>query len=95
MGGLAIGLSRTAATEFSFFVSVPVMMAATVFELVDSRDLLTVEYLPALTVGFVTSFVSAAIVVKAFLRYVSGHSFAAFAWYRIVFGAALLLFFLR
>jgi undecaprenyl-diphosphatase len=95
MGGLAIGLSRTAATEFSFFVSVPVMIAATMFELISSRDLLSAEYLPALAVGFITSFVSAAIVVKAFLRYVSSHSFAAFAWYRIVFGAALLLFFLR
>jgi undecaprenyl-diphosphatase len=95
MGGLAFGLSRRAATEFSFFVSVPVMIAATLFELVDSRDLLSAAHLPAMAVGFVTSFVSAAVVVRAFLQYVSRHSFAAFAWYRIIFGTLLLLYFLR
>jgi len=95
MGGLAIGLSRPAATEFSFFVAVPVMFAATIFELVSSRDLLTAASVPLLAVGFIASFVSAIVVVKAFVRFVSRHSFAPFAWYRIVFGAALLAYYLR
>jgi undecaprenyl-diphosphatase len=91
MGGYALGLSRRAATEFSFFLSVPVMFAATLYDLLKSRGALSAVDAPAFAVGFVTAFVSALIVVKAFLRYVSQHSFAAFAWYRIVFGAALLL----
>jgi undecaprenyl-diphosphatase len=95
MGGMAIGMSRTAATEFSFFVAIPIMFAATAFELVSSRDLLTPAFVPVLAVGFVTSFVSAAIVVKALLRFVSQHSFVVFAWYRIVFGGLLLVYYLR
>jgi undecaprenyl-diphosphatase len=94
MGGMAIGLSRTAATEFSFFVAVPIMVAATGYELMSSRELLTPDLVPVLAVGFVTSFVSAAIVVKALLRFVSRHSFAPFAWYRIVFGGLLLVYYL-
>jgi undecaprenyl-diphosphatase len=91
MGGYALGLSRRAATEFSFFLSIPVMVAATLYDLLKSRGALTAADAPTFTVGFVAAFVSALIVVKAFLRFVSQHSFAAFAWYRIVFGAALLL----
>lgn len=91
MGGYALGLSRPAATEFSFFLSIPVMVAATLYDLLKSRGALVASDAPAFAVGFVTAFVSALIVVKAFLRFVSQHSFAAFAWYRIVFGVALLL----
>lgn len=91
MGGLALGLSRRAATEFSFFVSIPIMIAATMFELISSRELLSTDVIPVLAVGFITSFVSAVIVVRAFLRFVSRHSFAPFAWYRILVGAILLL----
>jgi undecaprenyl-diphosphatase len=94
MGGYALGLSRRAATEFSFFLSIPVMFAATLFDLVKSRGALTAADVRAFTVGFVVAFVSALVVVKAFLGYVSRHSFAAFAWYRIVLGGAL-LFLLR
>jgi undecaprenyl-diphosphatase len=94
MGGMAIGLSRPAATEFSFFVAIPVMFAATLYELASSYKLLTAAVAPVLAVGFVTSFVSAAIIVKALLRYVSSNTFAAFAWYRILFGAGLLLYYL-
>jgi undecaprenyl-diphosphatase len=93
MGGYVLGLSRTAATEFSFFLAIPVMFAATLFDLFKSRAALSPADAPVFAVGFLISFVSAAIVVKAFLAYVSHHSFAAFAWYRIVFGAALLAFF--
>ncbi|MFZ5624195.1 MAG: undecaprenyl-diphosphate phosphatase [Gemmatimonadota bacterium] len=90
MGGYALGLSRVAATEFSFFLAIPVMVAATVFDLLDSLDALSAADIPVFAVGFVTAFISAVIVVRGFLRYVSGHSFAAFAWYRIGFGLVLL-----
>lgn len=91
MGGYALGLSRRAATEFSFFLSIPVMFAATLYDLFRSRGVLGAADAPAFAVGFVVSFVSAVIVVRAFLGYVSHHNFAAFAWYRIALGVALLL----
>jgi undecaprenyl-diphosphatase len=91
MGGYALGLSRRAATEFSFFLSIPVMFAATLYDLLKSRGALGAADLPAFTVGFVVAFVSAVIVVKAFLGYISRHSFRAFAWYRIALGVAILL----
>ena len=91
MGGYALGLSRRAATEFSFFLSIPVMVTATCYDLLKSRDALTLADAPAFAVGFLVAFVSAVIVVKAFLGYVSHHSFAAFAWYRIALGIFLLL----
>src|SRR3954470_11501237 len=91
MGGYALGLSRRAATEFSFFLSIPVMVAATCYDLLKSRDALSLADAPAFAVGFLVAFVSAVIVVKAFLGYVSRHSFAAFAWYRIALGIFLLV----
>jgi undecaprenyl-diphosphatase len=91
MGGYALGLSRRAATEFSFFLSIPIMFAATLYDLFKSRGALGAADAPAFAVGFVVSFVAAVIVVRAFLRYVSHHSFAVFAWYRIVLGVLLLL----
>jgi len=92
MGGYALGLSRRAATEFSFFLSIPVMFAATLYDLLKSRGALGAADLPAFALGFIVSFISALIVVQAFLGYVSRHSFNAFAWYRIVLGGAILLF---
>ena len=91
MGGYALGLSRLAATEFSFFLAIPVMLAATLYDLLKSWAALVPGDIPLFAVGFVVSFLSALVVVKVFLAYVSGHSFKAFAWYRIVFGTALLL----
>jgi undecaprenyl-diphosphatase len=91
MGGYALGLSRRAATEFSFFLSIPVMFAATLYDLFKSRGALSAADAPGFAVGFVVAFVSALVVVKSFLRYVSHHSFAAFAWYRLALGALLLL----
>jgi undecaprenyl-diphosphatase len=91
MGGYALGLSRRAATEFSFFLSIPVMFAATLYDLLRSREFLALADAPAFAVGFVVSFISAVVVVKAFLGYVSHHSFAAFAWYRIALGGLILL----
>jgi undecaprenyl-diphosphatase len=92
LGGYALGLSRRAATEFSFFLAIPVMFAATLYDLLKSAGSLTAADAPAFAVGFVVAFLTALVVVQGFLRYVSRHSFTAFAWYRIVFGALLLLF---
>jgi undecaprenyl-diphosphatase len=91
IGGYALGLSRTAATEFSFFLAIPVMVAATLYDLLKSWSSLSSSDVPFFAVGFLVAFVSAVIVVKGFLTYVSRHSFAVFAWYRIVFGLLLLL----
>jgi undecaprenyl-diphosphatase len=91
LGGYSLGLSRIAATEFSFFLAIPVMFAATLYDLLKSWSVLAVSDIPLFTVGFIVSFVSALVVVKAFLSFVSGHSFKVFAWYRIAFGAVLLL----
>jgi undecaprenyl-diphosphatase len=90
LGGYALGLSRVAATEFSFFLAIPVMLAATMYDLLKSWSALTPADAPMFAVGFVVSFLTAVVVVRAFLAYVSGHSFGAFAWYRIVFGIVLL-----
>jgi len=95
MGGYALGLSRTAATEFSFFLSVPVMIAATSFDLLKSREALSLADFPIFAIGFIVSFVSAVVVVRAFLRYIGHHSFTAFAWYRIVLGGLLLWWYLH
>jgi undecaprenyl-diphosphatase len=91
MGGYLLGLTRVVATEFSFFLAVPVMLAATLYDLFKSWSSLAPSDAPMFAVGFLVSFVSAIVVVRAFLRYVSAHNFSAFAWYRIVFGALLLL----
>ncbi len=91
MGGYALGLSRTAATEFSFFLSIPVMFAATIFELRSAWPTLSAADVPAFAVGFVTAFLSALVVVKLFIGFVSRNSFAVFAWYRIALGVFLLL----
>src|SRR5205085_426837 len=95
LGGYALGLSRIAATEFSFFLAIPVLLAATVFDLLKSWSTLTTADAPVFAVGLVVSFVSALLVVRAFLSYVSHHSFRVFAWYRIAFGILVLLLLAR
>jgi len=91
MGGLALGLSRMAATEFSFFLAIPAMLGAALIKLVKVRDLVTAADIPVFTVGFVVSFISALLVIRGLLSYVSRRSFVPFAWYRIFFGALLLI----
>jgi undecaprenyl-diphosphatase len=91
MGGYVLGLSRTAATEFSFFLAIPVMLAATLYDLLKSWHVLSTADIPVFAVGFVVSFLSAVVIVRGFLAYVSRHSFAVFAWYRIAFGVVLLV----
>jgi len=93
MGGLVAGLHRTTATEFSFFLAMPVMVAATAFELYGNFGGMTRDDLWAFAVGFTMSFITAVIVVKLFLRFVAHHDFTIFAWYRIVFGTLVLLYF--
>ncbi len=90
MGGYVLGLSRTAATEFSFYLAVPVLAAAALYDLLRSLDHLALAHVPLFAVGFLVSFLSAIVVVKAFLRYLVSHTFNAFAWYRIGFGLLLL-----
>ncbi len=90
MGGLVIGLERKVAAEFSFFLAIPTMFAATGYDLVRNRAVLSVSDVPFFIVGFVTAFLSAVIVVKAFLKFVSRHDFKSFAYYRIVFGLIVL-----
>jgi undecaprenyl-diphosphatase len=92
IGGLVVGLSRQAATEFSFFLAVPTMVAATTYDLYQSRAFLAWSDMPLFTVGFVVSFFSALIVVRWLLHYVARHDFRAFAWYRIVFGLVVLVY---
>ena len=90
LGGYALGLSRTAATEFSFFLAVPTLAAAAGYDLLKGLPLLSARDVPIFAVGFLVAFVSAFVVVKAFLRYVAHHTFSAFAWYRIAVGGFLL-----
>lgn len=93
LGGMCFGLSRQAATEFSFFLALPIMFAATGLDLIQARDLLSIDDAFIFLVGFVVSFVSALLVIRALIKFVGQHSFAIFAWYRIVFGLLLLFFF--
>lgn len=90
IGGLLYGLSRKAATEFSFFLAVPTLGIASLYELYQHGHLFTREDVAMFAAGFVASFVSAAIAVRALIRFISRHDFTVFAWYRIVFGLIVL-----
>ncbi|QAX81819.1 undecaprenyl-diphosphate phosphatase [Candidatus Pseudomonas adelgestsugas] len=88
--GLLSGLSRTAATEFSFFLAIPTMIGAAVYSCYKYRDLCQQDALPLFAIGFVASFIFAMMTVKALLKFIASHSYAAFAWYRIAFGLIIL-----
>ena len=90
IGGMLFGLSRVAATEFSFFLAIPTLLAATGYEFVKNRALLVGSDLSMIGVGFIVAFVSAFLVVRWLLRYVAHHDFVPFAWYRIAFGVVIL-----
>ncbi|MBI6553250.1 MULTISPECIES: undecaprenyl-diphosphate phosphatase [Pseudomonas] len=90
IGGLLFGLSRKAATEFSFFLAMPTMVGAAVYSGYKYRDLFQPADLPVFAIGFVTSFIFAMIAVKGLLKFIASHSYAAFAWYRIAFGLLIL-----
>lgn len=91
IGGMLFGLSRRAATEFSFFLAVPTLFAAGAYDLFKHRALLSADDLGLFGVGAVTAFVSAFLCVRWLLRYIATHDFTLFAWYRVVFGGAVLL----
>lgn len=91
MGGYANGMTREAATEFSFLLSFPVMIAASGYELIKYRDLLTTEMLTTLSLGFLVAFISALVVVKWLIKFVRSHSFVGFGVYRIIFGILVLV----
>ncbi|OQA35091.1 MAG: Undecaprenyl-diphosphatase [Betaproteobacteria bacterium ADurb.Bin341] len=90
IGGLLFGLSRKAATEFSFFLAIPTLIIATLYELYKERALLHAADLGMWAVGFISAFISAFLCVRWLLRYISTHDFTVFAWYRIAFGLIVL-----
>ncbi|WP_200915797.1 undecaprenyl-diphosphate phosphatase [Jeongeupia sp. HS-3] len=91
IGGLFLGLSRKAATEFSFFLGIPTLGAASIYSLLKFRHALDSADIGVFAVGFVASFIFAFIAVRALLRFISTHTFIVFAWYRIAFGLLVLL----
>jgi undecaprenyl-diphosphatase len=93
MGGMLFGLSRKAATEFSFFLAIPIMFAATFYDLYKHWGLLHAQDFATFAVGFATAFVSAFFAVRGLLKYIAHHNFTVFAWYRIVFGVILLIYY--
>lgn len=91
IGGMLVGMSRKAATDFSFFVGIPTLVGAGVYSLYKERALLSLDDLPLFSVGLVFAFISAWACVRWLIRYVSSHDFIPFAWYRIGFGLLILL----
>jgi undecaprenyl-diphosphatase len=90
IGGMLLGLSRKAATDFSFYLAIPTLIGAGVYSLYKERALLSLADLPLFGVGLVVSFISAWVCVRWLLRFISSHSFEVFAWYRIAFGIVVL-----
>ncbi len=90
IGGMLLGLSRKAATDFSFYLAIPTLIGAGVYSLYKERALLSIADLPMFAVGLLFSFLSAWLCVRWLLRYISTHSFTPFAWYRIAFGIVVL-----
>ncbi len=91
IGGMMLGLSRKAATEFSFFLGIPTLMGAGAYSLYKEREILTLADAPVFLTGLVFAFISAWICVRWLLKFVSTHDFVPFAWYRIGFGVLVLL----
>ncbi|GFZ70748.1 undecaprenyl-diphosphatase [Pseudomonas amygdali pv. eriobotryae] len=90
IGGLLFGLSRKAATEFSFFLAMPTMVGAAVYSGYKYRDMFRPDDFAVFAIGFITSFIFAMIAVRALLKFIATHSYAVFAWYRIAFGLLIL-----
>ena len=91
IGGMLLGLSRSAATDFSFFLAIPTLIGAGAYSLYKERALLSLADAPVFGVGLLFSFLSAWVCVRWLLRYIATHSFVVFAWYRIAFGVVVLL----
>ncbi|NMM10300.1 MAG: undecaprenyl-diphosphate phosphatase [Polaromonas sp.] len=90
IGGMLLGLSRKAATDFSFYLAIPTLIGAGVYSLYKERALLSLADLPLFGIGLLFSFVSAWLCIRWLLRYIASHSFVPFAWYRIAFGVLVL-----
>jgi len=91
IGGMLCGLSRKAATEFSFFLAVPTLIAAGGYDLLKHRGEFSADDIELLAVGLIVSFISALICIRWLLRYVASHTFNIFAWYRIILGVLILI----
>jgi undecaprenyl-diphosphatase len=91
MGALLLKVDRKTATEFSFFLAIPTMLAATVYDIYKNRGALTVDSVEVIAVGFISAFICALIVVKGVIAFISRHGFVPFAWYRIALGLVMLL----
>lgn len=91
MGGMLWGLDRKVATEFSFFLAVPVMIMATTYDILKNYKLFSLQDVGLIAVGFIAAFISGLLAVKALLKFVSAKDYVPFAYYRIVFGALILL----
>ena len=91
IGGMLFGLSRRAATEFSFFLAVPTLVLAGAYDLYKHRHLMSVQDVPVFGVGLIAAFFSAFVCVRWLIRYIATHDFTIFAWYRIAFGAVVLV----
>ena len=94
IGGMLSGLSRKAATEFSFFLAMPTMLGAATYDLIRNASVLTSDNLLNISIGFVAAFIAALLVVKALVKFVEKHTLRVFAWYRVVLGVILLIVFL-
>ena len=95
MGGMALGVSRTAATDFTFFLAMPVLVAAAAHDLLKYRHLLSTGDIIPFSVGFLAAFAAALLVVKWLLRFIATHDFRPFAWYRLALGVLVLVNALR
>lgn len=93
LGGMLFGLDRKTATEFSFFLAIPIMFAATLLDLFKSGSLLSADDFNMFAVGFITAFLSALLAIRFLLRFVATHNFKIFAWYRIVLGMLVIWYF--
>lgn len=95
LGGMIVGVDRKAATEYSFFAAVPIMIAATLYELYKSYSLFEAAHLQMLAIGFIVSFISAWVAVKTFIHFLGRHTLVPFAWYRLIVGGVVLWMALR
>lgn len=95
LGGMIVGIDRKAATEYSFFAAVPIMIAATLYEFYKSYSVFEASHLQILAIGFVVSFISAWVAVKTFIHFLGRHTLVPFAWYRLAIGGVVLWMALR
>jgi len=94
MGGLIAGLDRKTATEFSFFLAIPIIFAASIFDLSSNIGILSKSDIPVFVVGFITAFLSSYFIIKIFIWFVAHNTFVAFGWYRIIVGCLTIYYFL-